>query len=128
MKKLRLIHEAFFILVVNFFKAKSVLMKILHFIIICFFIWIGCTPKATQPVSEVVSEEKEKIEIGPCADWFETGQQDYAETEHVLYRDALKAGKYEEAYTHWKNVFAIAPMADGKRRTHFTCFLRPSGL
>lgn len=81
---------------------------------------ITCTPKATQPVSEVIIENKpEIVPAGPCSNWFETGKQDYAETEHVLYRDALKRKEYDIAYDHWKNVFAIAPMADGKRRTHF---------
>lgn len=87
---------------------------------ILFLFAIACTPKATTPVVEVEEEKKpEPIEIGPCANWFDSGKQDYAETEHVLYRDAMKRDDYDQAYLHWQNVFAIAPMADGKRRTHF---------
>ena len=91
----------------------------LFVILVAILMFSTCTPKVATPVAEV-SEPKQEIKpIGPCSNWFETGKQDYAETEHVLYRDAMKRKDYKLAYKHWKNVFAIAPMADGNRRTHF---------
>ena len=39
---------------------------------------------------------------------------------HVLYRDLVKAEKYDEAFANWKKAYEIAPAADGQRPFHFT--------
>ncbi len=38
---------------------------------------------------------------------------------HVIYRDLIKAKRYEQAMPYWRSAFAAAPAADGKRKTHF---------
>lgn len=38
---------------------------------------------------------------------------------HVIYRDYLRMKDFESAIPLWRKSFAVAPAADGKRRTHF---------
>lgn len=57
----------------------------------------------------------------PCRNWNSLPQQDKdaAETAHVLYRDALKSGRMEEAFTNWEKAYSAAPAADGERASHY---------
>ncbi len=82
----------------------------------------ACSPKvvtSTLPDKEDLPKKMDAEKIGPCANWFETGHQDEAETEHVIYRDHMRAKRYKEALPHWKKAFELAPMADGNRNTHY---------
>ena len=38
---------------------------------------------------------------------------------HVIYRDYLREGNYNEAFPYWERAYALAPGADGKRNTHY---------
>ncbi len=38
---------------------------------------------------------------------------------YVLYRDQMRNGNYELAYVEWKNIYDLAPAADGKRNSVF---------
>lgn len=83
-------------------------------------IGLGCSPKVTDQTSTSTNNEPEPPkEAGPCSTWFETGHQDEAETEHVLYRDLIRKEEFVEALPHWRKVFAWAPMADGQRSIQF---------
>lgn len=57
-----------------------------------------------------------------CETWKDSPKKDYAEEQHVLYRQFMKSDPpaYEKAFPHWKNVFEIAPAADGERSFHFS--------
>ena len=57
-----------------------------------------------------------------CVAWNTLPQQDAnkAEELHVIYRDAIKAKDYKAAFPLWKQVYEMAPAADGKRPFHYT--------
>jgi hypothetical protein len=57
-----------------------------------------------------------------CETWKDSPKKDYAEEQHVLYRQFVKADppQFDEAFPHWKNVFEIAPAADGERASHYS--------
>lgn len=80
---------------------------------------LACTPKVPKITTAPVEEKPAVVPVGPCSDWFETGNEEEASNEHVIYRDMLKADKLEDAFPHWEKAFSLAPMADGKRFTHF---------
>jgi len=78
----------------------------------------SCTPK----VVEEVQEEKPVVVDNPndpCRTWNNAPNKDMIIENHVLYRDFLKQKDFDSAYDYWKQVFEAAPMADGKRTTHF---------
>ncbi len=57
----------------------------------------------------------------PCANWSKlpTAQQDAAIEAHTLYRDLVKAKRFEEAFPLWEKVYTMAPAADGNRALHY---------
>lgn len=83
-----------------------------------------CTPKVPKVTTAPVEEVKEVKPVGPCSNWFETGHEEEASNEHVIYRDLLRADKLDEALPHWEKAFSLAPMADGKRFTQYEDGLR----
>ncbi len=50
----------------------------------------------------------------PCTTFENLANRDEIETAYVLYRDAFKAGKYDEAFRLWEKAFEAAPAANGK--------------
>ncbi len=55
-----------------------------------------------------------------CENWASKENKGELENKHIFYRDAVKAKDYAKAYPLWKEIFAIAPGADGKRATHYS--------
>lgn len=55
-----------------------------------------------------------------CVSWTNSPRKDEAETAHTLYRDAIKAGKFADAFPNWEKAFMIAPAADGNRDWHYS--------
>ena len=83
-----------------------------------------CTPKTTEAAksSETVTQvkpPKPKISKDPCAKFSDSKKGESALDAHVIYRDLIKAKRYEQAMPYWRSAFAAAPAADGKRKTHF---------
>ena len=83
----------------------------------------ACGPKTTEATTEteeapkeVVEEEERKTD---CATFKDSGNEDEAVENYVLYRDMLKAKDYTAAMDYWQKVYVVAPAADGKRRTMF---------
>ncbi len=85
------------------------------------FTIISCTPK----VAEVVTETPEvpvtpapivKEDNNPCTTLNELSarKKDEAETAYVLYKDYLKQGNYNEAFSYWEKAYYMAPAANGK--------------
>jgi tetratricopeptide (TPR) repeat protein len=90
------------------------------------WIWaiVSCSPKVTDVKTEspvVISDPIKQEPKGPCKSFTDlTGyDKERAETAFVLYKDALKAGKYAEAITHWKLAYQLAPGSNGRVKYHF---------
>ncbi|MBK9686739.1 MAG: hypothetical protein IPO65_02875 [Saprospiraceae bacterium] len=54
-----------------------------------------------------------------CESWTNSPMADELENYHVIYKQALKVEDWATAYENWEKVFAKAPLADGKRESHF---------
>lgn len=91
-------------------------------------IWVyACTPKASDSISDapkVPSVDSLAATVGPCGTFSDTPRKDEAENAHVIYRDFLRQGHYEEAFPHWETAYKLAPAADGKRNTHYADGIR----
>ncbi|HEB62608.1 MAG TPA: hypothetical protein ENI82_05590 [Bacteroidetes bacterium] len=87
------------------------------------FLLFACSPKVTEPtVVETKPDPKPIVKdetLSPCKHWTGSPQKDKAETLHVLYKDRLREKNYEEAMRLWKQVYELAPAADGKRPDHY---------
>ena len=80
-----------------------------------------CTPKISTPITSDsdVPLATDTIDEGPCKTWNNLPDKSDLIEMHVIYRDLLKVEKYDEAFPEWKYVYKAAPMADGRRTTHF---------
>lgn len=58
-----------------------------------------------------------KDTLSSCPKFADAQNRDEAETNYVIYRDLLKAEKWDEAIKYWHHVYAEAPAADGRRAT-----------
>ena len=91
----------------------------------CFLVSIliqSCTPKIgqqTETTTVGASVPTKPKEAGPCATFDEASDTESAMNSHVIYRDYLRAGNYEEAFPYWERAYTLAPGADGKRNTHY---------
>lgn len=94
-------------------------MRSIFILIVTFMVFQACSPKVTT--NEPVTEEpvKEVDPNDPCRTWNGLPNQDEIIEAHVLYRDFVKQGELEKAYPYWKKAYDAAPMADGRRTTHF---------
>ncbi len=54
-----------------------------------------------------------------CASWIDSPNQDEAENAHVIYRPYVKNKDFKSALEHWQVAYDLAPVADGRRDTHF---------
>ena len=84
----------------------------------------ACTPKTTEPVVEtpqepVTTTPEEEEELSPCPKFSDAPDPNQAENNYVIYRDFLRAGDWEGAHKLWKEVYEVAPAADGRRNTVF---------
>ncbi len=55
-----------------------------------------------------------------CGKFADSADGAEAEQAHVLYRDAIKANNFAEAFKNWQIAYKIAPAADGKRDFHYS--------
>lgn len=85
----------------------------------------ACSPKTAEVVEEDTTENttpptKQEPE-NPCTTFanLTTGERDEVETAYVLYKDLVKAQKYEEAKPYWEKAFYGAPAADGRVKYQF---------
>lgn len=82
-----------------------------------------CTPKAEEvltapapkPKAEVVDED-----LSPCPKFSDAPNPETVMDNYVLYRDALKLNQLDRAFELWKQVYEVAPAADGKRNTVYS--------
>lgn len=97
---------------------------ILFFVVLLYF---ACTPKVAEQVTDASSNIPaitDTIEIGPCSTFDQSPRKDDAENAHVIYRDYLRQGHFEEAFPLWQTAYELAPAADGKRNTHYADGIR----
>jgi tetratricopeptide (TPR) repeat protein len=107
---------------------------IFSWVTLSFAVWLisACAPKISQNTSATPAQEQpnpvqtpsQDQKLSPCATFDDAPSKEDATTQYVLYRDFLKAGDWTQAYDYWKQVFAVAPAADGKRNTLFADGIR----
>lgn len=99
-------------------------MKNYFFFVLKIILIFGCTPKVIQDVTPtdtaVTSPEPVQEPESKCKTWLDDPNESMAMDNHVLYRDAIRKGKMEEAFPMWEKVYKMAPAADGNRDYHFT--------
>lgn len=97
------------------------------FLLLVFYLLIsGCS--STKPVSatdqnpggetEPTASSADTVKSS-CLRFQDSPRKNYLLDQYVLYRDKIKAEKFEEAFDLWKVVYEEAPAADGKRSTVF---------
>ena len=87
----------------------------------------ACTPKVSENITEsttVPTVDSLAAITGPCGTFEDTPRKDEAENAHVIYRDFLRQGQYEQAFPYWEIAYKLAPAADGKRNTHYADGIR----
>lgn len=104
------------------------MMKYIGFVVTLIALgWIGCTPKtATKATKETATPTPpqptvnlDSVLADPCRTWQHLPQREELIETHVIYQDYMSMKNYDEAFPLWKQVYEAAPMADGKRYTHF---------
>lgn len=96
--------------------------KIAFLLVMAGMTYLACTPKNTEQAQGSETEtpkEKEERSSDPCATFSDSKAGEQALDAHVIYRDYIKLGYYEEALPFWRKAFTAAPAADGKRQTHY---------
>ena len=58
--------------------------------------------------------------IAQCGTFKESTKEEDGMIAHSLYRDAVKAKNFEEAFPNWKKAYEIAPAANGKNHLHYS--------
>lgn len=107
-------------------------MKAIQTLTFCLIIVLlgACTPKTTEPVTEpkekptTITPPEEEEDLSPCPNFTDAPDPDQAETNYVLYRDFMKVNDWDGAHKLWKEVYAEAPAADGRRNTVFADGIR----
>lgn len=100
-----------------------------YLLLIGLLLTISCTPKTGEEIADATppaTAEKptQTTDTGPCATFDDAANKEGVMRNYVLYRDFLKAKKWDEAYDLWRKVLAQAPAADGKRNTVLTDGIR----
>ncbi len=98
---------------------KNSVMNI--FIICCAISAMACTPQSTRETQ--TSPGQVKVQPGKpdplCAKFSDSKAGEAALDAHVIYRDFMRMERYADALPYWRQVFRVAPAADGRRTTHF---------
>ncbi len=92
---------------------------------------LACTPKAAGPATTeptattaqpaTASQPAQEGEtLSECPKFSDAPNPDNAETNYVIYRNALKAREMDRAMRIWRDVYAVSPAADGRRPTVYT--------
>ncbi len=97
-------------------------MKSLLFVFaLCCVTFCSCTPKTTKE-AQATEETTPKLQLksdDPCATFEDSRLGEDALNAHVIYRDFMRAKRYGDALPYWREAYAYAPAADGKRQTHY---------
>jgi len=74
----------------------------------------------TDAFLEARQQGKVSNNSADCPGFAEAPDPDYALELYVLYRDNMKIRQYDVAFDYWKQVYEVAPAADGRRNTILT--------
>lgn len=104
----------------------------LHWVVyLLLIIMVACTPKTTEEVSQPeVTEaptpqpEENNANLSPCPKFNDAPDPDGITDKYVIYRDFIKARQWDQAFELWKEVYAVAPAADGQRNTVYADGIR----
>ncbi len=103
-------------------------LHLIGFLVLIFI--AACSPKTTQEVTqpEVVEnptpKPEENANLSPCPKFTDAPDPDGITDKYVIYRDFIKARQWDQAYELWKEVYAVAPAADGQRNTVYADGIR----
>ena len=121
------IYEAFFLTTFDFIMRTRSCIWIYT---VSILIVAACSPKV-NPGSQVATTEEASTEtqdtsteVSPCGKFSDAPDQEQALNAHVIYRDFLRQGNFEEAFPYWEVAYSLAPAADGRRNTHYTDGIR----
>lgn len=82
-----------------------------------------CTPKTTEGATDGTGTEqpqsKPDMSDDPCAKFSDSRAGESALDAHIIYRDFIRGGQFQQAIPYWRQAFKAAPAADGQRQTHF---------
>lgn len=84
-----------------------------------------CTPKAAEEIVSPKEEPKEVIadnnQKSPCAtfDDLSGAEKENAMTSYVLYKDYVKASRFDEALPIWRVAYHLAPASNGRVKYQF---------
>ncbi len=83
---------------------------------------ITCTPKVVEEVVTTPEPEEKPVDenLSPCPKFTDAPDPDGIMDTYVLYRDNLKLNNLDKAFEQWKQVYEVAPAADGKRNTVYS--------
>ena len=98
----------------------------------CLALLLACTPKATPEITTTETASTPPVprveapaeSLSPCTKFTDVPGGDAAETNYVLYRDALKRDEWDNAFEKWQQVYEVAPAADGRRNTVYADGIR----
>lgn len=111
-----------------FIHKKSTFMRQVSIIAIMAFLlinFLACSKKVADTTSapdpEVTQPPVKEAPKSPCAEFGNlTGaDKEAAETAFVIYKDFMKVKNYQEALTHWKVAYRLAPGSNGRVKSHF---------
>jgi len=92
---------------------------------------VACTPKTTEEVTEpdvAVEPKPQPVEeddsLSPCPKFKDAPDPDGITDKYVIYRDFIKAKQWDQAFELWKEVYEVAPAADGQRNTVYADGIR----
>ncbi|MCB0703988.1 MAG: hypothetical protein KDC34_01705 [Saprospiraceae bacterium] len=98
-------------------------IKFVAFLLLSTLAW-ACTPKTGPKVTETPVEETKPApatqpnpDLSPCPNFNDAPDPQTAMEDFVVYRNFMKTGDWNEAFSYWKQVYAVAPAADGQRNT-----------
>jgi hypothetical protein len=113
-------------------KAMRMKWDKLYPLVFLFFVgMVACTPKTTEEVTQPAVEEEtppkpeeETADLSPCPKFSDAPDPDGISDKYVIYRDFFKVRQWDQAFELWKEVYAVAPAADGRRNTVYADGIR----
>ncbi|MBR9920406.1 MAG: tetratricopeptide repeat protein [Bacteroidetes bacterium] len=88
-------------------------------------VW-ACTPKTGSKTTETQTDDQTETEapvtetdpnLSPCPNFDDSPDPQTTLENFVVYRNLMKTGDWNESFKYWKQVYEVAPAADGKRNT-----------
>ena len=68
----------------------------------------------------IIIASMSQLSFAQCETWVGSENMDHITDQHSVYRGFMTTENYADAFEPWKEVFAAAPAADGKRDFHYT--------